>query len=616
MNKTFLLCLALPFGPLVSAADQKNTTPDLLAGKKNDTFESLLIEWIEFSKKESKIYLGIHDNASFEQAKKQLTALTPQYFNLAKRFRKLGEPSTKTRLKLIAARQKEKDASMANFSEWYTRISKQPELVAKIEKLEDQQSAARKTAKVIFDNYFQRDPNAALTVEAMHADLDQLKQLMTANFSYLQANSVDLNELFNKVKKGIDGPLNQTQFASRIQLIISHFIDGHAGVRKLSDGFEKGYLPFMTTSIKGRIIAIRRDFSDFVDKDYPYLSAIDGKPIEQWMKAVSIYVPKGSPQYQHLCQLNQLRYIQHSRSLMGLPMGKTLQVTMENEQGKKKTITLSVAKKKSFHHGVRPIDFSKPFKMLSMKKIEGNIAYFKILQMEPHAPEHIKKWMHQIKDTDGLVIDLRDNPGGTRHALFSLFPYLMNKEDQPRILNVAKYRKSELTPDDCLESRMLYRENSPKLGEAKRKAIQAFKKTFRAEWQTPDGKFSDWHYMLVSKSDDPSSYHYDKPVVVLMNDNCYSATDIFLGGIKGWRNVTLMGTSSGGGSARSSKYELPLSGVKLKLGSMASFQPNGQLYDTRGVSPDVVIHPTLDSLILHGDDNVLNAAVKAIQSKN
>ena len=48
-------------------------------------------------------------------------------------------------------------------------------------------------------------------------------------------------------------------------------------------------------------------------------------------------------------------------------------------------------------------------------------------------------------------------------------------------------------------------------------------------------KFSEceWHYLVVSNpTRDPRPF-YDKHVVILMNERCTSATDIFLGAVKG-----------------------------------------------------------------------------------
>jgi C-terminal processing protease CtpA/Prc len=117
--------------------------------------------------------------------------------------------------------------------------------------------------------------------------------------------------------------------------------------------------------------------------------------------------------------------------------------------------------------------------------------------------------------------------------------------------------------------------------------------------------------MVLNRSDDKNVYFYEKPVVVLMDPDCFSATDIFLAGLKGWRNVTLIGTASGGGSARSVSFNMPDSGIKIKIASMASFQPNGKLYDSNGVQPDEVVQPSAGYFIGR-EDPVLERAIEII----
>jgi peptidase S41-like protein len=52
--------------------------------------------------------------------------------------------------------------------------------------------------------------------------------------------------------------------------------------------------------------------------------------------------------------------------------------------------------------------------------------------------------------------------------------------------------------------------------------------------------------MALTRLDEPNIYHYDKPVIVLLNGKSFSATDIFLAGLKGMKNVLLLGTPSSG----------------------------------------------------------------------
>ena len=144
-------------------------------------------------------------------------------------------------------------------------------------------------------------------------------------------------------------------------------------------------------------------------------------------------------------------------------------------------------------------------------------------------------------------------------------------------------------------------------------AIAKFANSFEPQWSFPEGCFSQWHYFVISASRDEGYFHYDKPVVILMDCRNFSASDIFLGAFKGWKNITLMGMPSGGGSGCSQDYRLQNSKIRIRLSSMASFQPNGKLYDGNGIQPDVIIEPTPTDFI-GKTDSVLQAAIQMLQT--
>jgi C-terminal processing protease CtpA/Prc len=104
-------------------------------------------------------------------------------------------------------------------------------------------------------------------------------------------------------------------------------------------------------------------------------------------------------------------------------------------------------------------------------------------------------------------------------------------------------------------------------------------------------------------------------VVMLMNSGNFSACDIFLGAFKGWKNVTLMGRPSGGGSGCAQEYRLSNSGIRIYLSRMASFQPSGELYDGNGVQPDIVVEP-LGTDFIGQTDTALDKAIQYIGEKN
>ena len=89
-----------------------------------------------------------------------------------------------------------------------------------------------------------------------------------------------------------------------------------------------------------------------------------------------------------------------------------------------------------------------------------------------------------------------------------------------------------------------------------------------------------------------------------------TATDVLLGAFKGRKDVTLMGTPSGGTSTRARTIRMANSGISLKLASAASFAPDGMLYDGKGVQPDVEAWPDPTDLIGRTDTVLDGAALK------
>jgi len=229
---------------------------------------------------------------------------------------------------------------------------------------------------------------------------------------------------------------------------------------------------------------------------------------------------------------------------------------------------------------------------------------------------HLHRAMAEFRETDALVIDVRGNGGGSRAALMNLFPYMMGPGTSPRITNVAKYR---LTPEDepgdpegYLDNRFLYPATASHLGPAAREAIDTFARGFEPAWLPPAEGFSDWHYLLHTHRDTLPFYHYDRPVVLLQDEDTFSATDIFLSGFKDWPGVTHIGMPSSGGSGRTNWFYLHHSNIPVRISSMASYLTDGRLMDGTGVHPDVRIQPRYTDFARR-TDTVLDAALEFLR---
>ncbi len=92
-----------------------------------------------------------------------------------------------------------------------------------------------------------------------------------------------------------------------------------------------------------------------------------------------------------------------------------------------------------------------------------------------------------------------------------------------------------------------------------------------------------------------------------MDEGSFSATDLFLGAISLAPNVRLMGVPSAGGSGRSRDFVLPGSGLTVVISTMASFRPDGRLYDGFGIEPDVAAPRTVEGLATGQDTQLMQA---------
>ncbi len=442
---------------------------------------------------------------------------------------------------------------------------------------------------------------------AVASALDSLETALAERWSYRHANGADYDAAIAALRQRIGAGMSRDELGVELQKILALGIDGHSGVSgyRLPQG---GTLPFLIEPAGERFVAFNPERRSFLADGFPILTRIDGKPIAEWCAAAAGLVPKGSPQYIRQRCLRLLLELDYWRTQLNLPKKDMVDLELTDTDGRlHKTLALPVASSPPAY-GVWPPGGS--------RLLEGNVGYLRLPKMRKETSVlEIKRWMPKFRDTAGLIVDVRDNNGGERDALLLLYSYLAAPDDPPRVFTAAAYRLHPAHNENHLaEHHFMYRAGAAEWTPQERQAIAEFAKTFKPQWELPKGQFSDWHYMVLRRLDDPDVYHYDKPVIVLMNAKCFSATDIFLAGLKGVKNVTLLGTPSSGGSAFTQEVVLGATPLRLRIGSMASFQADGKLFDTNGIRPDVLVEPVPDYYI-GGRDNVLEEAVRRIRDR-
>ncbi|WP_207426670.1 S41 family peptidase [Pedobacter sp. SYSU D00535] len=177
----------------------------------------------------------------------------------------------------------------------------------------------------------------------------------------------------------------------------------------------------------------------------------------------------------------------------------------------------------------------------------SNIGYIRIKTFEgdKHRFEEIDSVLHLLDQTRALIIDVRSNFGG------------------------------KISNSKIIASR---------LADSKRYAGK-----YRVRNGPAHNDFSDWIDVFVSP--DENGFHMNKPVAILTNRHTYSATEWFVLQADVLPNVTLVGDTTGGGSAIPLVRELP-NGWLLRVSNSQLMLPSGRDFQNTGLYPDIPVKNT------------------------
>lgn len=241
--------------------------------------------------------------------------------------------------------------------------------------------------------------------------------------------------------------------------------------------------------------------------------------------------------------------------------GLTLNDAVKKMRGKPDTpIVLTVLRKGE----AKPLTFNLVraiIKTQSVKNkyIEKDYAYVRITQFQDHTGEDLAKALISLQAQNkgpfkGLVLDMRNNPGGLLDAAVGVSAAFLPKNDlvvytEGRVQD-SKMRLSANPLDYARRGKSDYLKNVP----------ESYKKT---------------------------------PMVVLVNSGSASASEIVAGALQDHKRATILGVQSfGKGSVQTI---LPMNnGSAIKLTTARYFTPNGRSIQAKGIVPDIIVEDGSD----------------------
>jgi hypothetical protein len=224
-------------------------------------------------------------------------------------------------------------------------------------------------------------------------------------------------------------------------------------------------------------------------------------------------------------------------------------------------------------------------------RLTSDVGYIRISAFRDHASrrpevERLRSFLADARQSIAkLIIDVRRNSGGApTYWQEALVPALLPSERQ-----VTAYSAMRRP----VQGRM--RNAFARFRREKRRDFSPGSITEIDAADLPTGappeyfKRDDWVFFRTTKSYAASGPGYRGQVYVLVDNDCFSATEDFVRTARALRLGRIVGARTGGGAANTIApwvFELPNSHVLLLMQVEASFNPDGTLNDPLGTRPD------------------------------
>lgn len=192
-----------------------------------------------------------------------------------------------------------------------------------------------------------------------------------------------------------------------------------------------------------------------------------------------------------------------------------------------------------------PLDFTITRDIIKIRSVrheaKGKAAYVRITTFNQNAESGLKKAVDQLKEEIGkeqmigLVLDLRNNPGGLL--------------DQAIAVSDAFLEKGEIVSTRGRHERDTQRDNATR------------------------GDILD-----------------GKPIIVLVNGGSASASEIVAGALQDHKRAIVLGTQSFGKGSVQTVMPLPGHGA-MRLTTARYYTPSGRSIQAKGITPDIIVEP-------------------------
>lgn len=435
---------------------------------------------------------------------------------------------------------------------------------------------------------------------------------------YLHKSKMEMDSIFQATFASINEQMTDREFMILLCKVASKIGDGHLKVvppKIRLDSLDEGAtaIPFNVYYYDEKLF-VRRNYSTLNDKEFlgSQIISINGHSIKDFIREFLSICPSDGNNLTHKYKLlSSSRYFtRYFFMLYGYTEQYSVEYISFNEITPKTTLLQGL----TFDNLFKIADERYPYKIEEQKpayfkiKEDNTAAYLKFKSFDKGQykknkidfDNFLKTSFEKIQSANiqNLIIDVRDNGGGTDEYGRILFSYFINQDfDYYQSLRMNK------------------------------QSFESFKYTSRPGMKAPkgmlkannEGTFDNIQHPNTGRQK-PLQPTYKGNIYVLINGGCFSTTSEFLSLLHFHTKAIFIGEESGGGyygncSGPTPDFTLPNTKVRIEIPLMNyRMAVKDYQYSDRGIIPNYLVLPTAIDKI-KDNDLELNFANKLIEKE-